>query len=56
MTASWAPSLRSVSYGAVMFASSALNNVFVTYYLATFTGGALSLTPTYFYAGQTAFL
>ena len=47
--------LRSAAYGAVMLASSALHNVFVTYYLALFSAHA-ALTPAWFFGGQAAFL
>ena len=46
---------RSLAYGAVAFASSAINNVFVTYYIDLFTG-YVQLTPAWFYAGQLIFM
>ena len=46
---------RSVAYGSVQFASSAMNNVFVTYYIDLFTG-VVKLSPSWFYAGQLIFM
>jgi hypothetical protein len=55
LAARWAAVRRPAAYGAVMFASSALHNVFVTYYVALFAA-LPSLTPAWFYAGQLAFM
>ena len=46
---------RSVAFGATMFSSSALNNLFVTYYITYFTSVAC-LSPAAFYIGQTVFM
>ena len=46
---------RQLAYGAVMLASSAMNNLFVTYYIAMFAA-LPSLTPGWFYAGQLVFM
>ena len=46
---------RQVAYGAVMLASSALNNVFVTYYIGLFASMS-ALRPAWFYAGQLIFM
>ncbi|RYG51570.1 hypothetical protein EON67_03100, partial [archaeon] len=44
-----------VAYGAALAASSAMNNLFATYYIHLFTS-ASSLTPTAFYVGQSVFM
>ncbi len=50
--------LRSAAFGAVSFSASALNCVFVTYYLELFTAAPryAALTPAWFYAGQLVFM
>jgi Na+/melibiose symporter-like transporter len=44
-----------VAYAATMFASSAINNLFVTYYLEVFVY-VVNISPAWFYAGQTIFM
>ena len=51
-TPSWR---KSAAYGSIAFAQSALNNVFVTYYVELFTG-IVRLTPFWFYFGQVVFM
>lgn len=51
----WNALRRPVAYGSVMLASSAMNNVFVTYYIALFASRD-RLTPAWFYTGQTIFM
>jgi hypothetical protein len=48
-------SLRSLAFGATMFSSSALNNLFVTYYITYFTT-IVGLTQRSFVIGQTVFM
>ena len=47
--------LRSLAFGATMFSSSALNNLFVTYYITYFTS-IVGITPRGFYAAQVVFM
>lgn len=54
---------RAASYGAISLASSAMHNVWVSYYLTVLAGegGAAAgkvggLTPEFFYAGQLLFM
>ena len=44
-----------MAFGAVMLASSALNNLFVTYHL-DFYLTVVGVSPTYFYLGQCVFM
>ncbi len=44
-----------VAFGGTMFASSALNNLFVTYYIVYFTS-VVRLTSTAFFFGQFIFM
>lgn len=47
--------LRGAAFGCVMLASSALNNLFVTYHLDFFMNSA-KLEPAYFYGAQLVFM
>lgn len=48
-------SARSLAFGATMFSSSALNNLFVTYYITYFTS-VVGITPRGFYFAQAVFM
>ena len=46
---------RGISFGAIMLASSAMNNLFVTYYLDLFMN-VVHISPFWFYTGQFVFM
>ena len=45
---------KAIAFGATMFASACLNNLFVTYYMEMFM--SVPITPTWFYCGQLVFM
>lgn len=47
--------LRALAFGATMFASSALNNLFVTYYIVYFTT-IVKIPHVSFFLGQIGFM
>ncbi len=48
-------SARAIAFGATMLASSAMNNLFVTYYIVFFTN-VVGLSSRSFYLGQFVFM